>query len=168
MLSPRGRCRHKVWFQFCTTAALMQVAKLQLMHWPGKSCAVQCQSTMLCNVCKTVGCTMNHLYRCVVLYSWPFARGGSVNTVRAMQMQRRKRLMQFMKKADAVHAAAEHKIESIARAASCSTARQIMFEIKKLPTTPNSVQILYGATDCYGCFRRKAFRLLLCIKCNDC
>ena len=31
------------------------------------------------------------------------------------------------KKFDAVHAAAEHKMESIARAASCSSARQIMF-----------------------------------------
>ena len=46
------------------------------------------------------------------------------------------------KKMDAVHAAAEHKIEPIARAAaSCSSAWQIMFQIKKSPTPLNGVTV---------------------------
>ena len=71
------------------------------------------------------------------------------------------------KKMDAVHAAAEHKIEPIARAtASCSTARQIMFdEIKKRPTTLNSVQTSMERV--LRLFAGKVFRLLLCIQCND-
>ena len=71
------------------------------------------------------------------------------------------------KKMDAVHAAAEHKIESIARAAaSCSRARQIMFEIQKSPTTLNSV---HSSMDrLLRLFAGKDRRLLLCIQCNDC
>ena len=57
------------------------------------------------------------------------------------------------KKFDAVHAAAEHKMESIARAASCSSARQIMFfEIKLCRTPSNWAKPLW--IDCYGCLEK--------------
>ena len=69
--------------------------------------------------------------------------------------------MQKVKKMDAVDAAVEHKIESIARAATCSRARQIMFEIKKSPVRSSLQRLL-------RLFAGKDFRLLLCFHCNDC
>ena len=66
----RGR-RHEVWFQICRTAPQLplQVCRSwqRCSGLSEKSCTVHLLylSTMLSGWCKTVGCGMNDLYRCV-------------------------------------------------------------------------------------------------------